>query len=84
MFKHQLGVEAKSRTMGLKGIIMGRAEHLYGCNRYLIQAPIGKDGKVGELWWTDEDDIEVIGKGVRTDGYRVEKKNTGGIASKLF
>lgn len=45
MFKHRLGLLAKSRTTGLKGIITSRSENLYGCNRYYIQPKYNKDMK---------------------------------------
>ena len=78
VFKHEMGVEVESRVAGIKGIITARSENLYGCNRYYIQPKIGKDGKVPDSWWVDEDDVKVIGEGVTA-----KKKDTGGPMSKI-
>jgi hypothetical protein len=78
MFKHTLGVEVESRVAKIKGIITSRSENLYGCNRYFVQPPAGKDGKYADGYWTDEDDLIVKGKGVTTP-----KKNTGGPMSRV-
>src|SRR5574343_411423 len=76
-FKIELGVEVRSRTTGLVGVITSRSECLYGCNRYYIQPKVDKDGKVPDGWWKDEMDLEVIGEGVK----RVPA-NTGGPMSR--
>lgn len=78
MFKHANGIEVQSKTMGIRGIILGRAEHLYGCNRYLVQLEKKKDGSVGDTYWCDEDDLEMVGTGIN----KPSKKNTGGPAIK--
>jgi hypothetical protein len=36
-FSFANGVEVKSKSLDVSGIIIARSEHLYGCNRYLIQ-----------------------------------------------
>ncbi len=77
MFKHSLGVKAQSKVTMLEGIITARSENLYGCNRYYIQPPVGSEKKVPDGWWVDEDDINVIG-----DGVRAAPKNTGGPMSR--
>lgn len=77
MFKHELGVKAEARVSKICGIITSRSENLYGCNRYYVQPQVGKDMKVPDGWWIDEDDIIVKSKGVVT-----EKKNTGGPMSR--
>lgn len=46
MYKHELGLKAQSKSLGLQGTLMGRAEWLYGCNRYYLQPKVDKDGKV--------------------------------------
>ena len=76
-FKHALGKKAKDKVTGLAGIITNRSECLYGCNRYLLQPSAGKDQKVPDSWWVDEDQIDVIGAGVTA-----AKKNTGGPMSR--
>lgn len=77
-FKHELGKEVKAKVTGLTGIITSRSQCLYGCNRYYVQPPVGKDKKVPDGWWVDEDDITVVGKGVTA-----KTKDTGGPMSKV-
>jgi len=78
MFKHILGSKAKDIVTGLSGIIMARSENLYGCNRYFIQPAAGKETKVPDGWWVDEDQLRVTGTGVKA-----AKKDTGGPMSRL-
>ena len=76
-FKHNLGLNVKTKVAGLLGILTSRSENLYGCNRYYVQPKVVTDMKIPEGWWVDEDDIIVIGQGVA-----VTKKDTGGVMSK--
>lgn len=78
MFVHECGVEVISKVTKMKGIITSRSENLYGCNRYYVQPPIGKDNKMPDGWWHDEQDLEVVGLGVTA-----KKKKTGGPISKI-
>lgn len=64
IFKHELGKEAKDIVTGFKGIIVARTQWLTGCPRYAIQPKISKDGKVDDNRTFDENQIEIIGKGV--------------------
>jgi hypothetical protein len=77
MFKHELGKEAKDIVTGFKGIILSRMEWLTGCNRYGIQPKMGKDGKTGEITYFDENQIEVVGKGVIIDQTPAERAKGG-------
>lgn len=78
MFKHELGVEAEAKVTGQRGIITARSENLYGCNRYYLQSKVDKEGKLPDSYWTDEDDIVVVGPGVT-----VKPKTTGGPMGKV-
>lgn len=53
------GDKVKTKITGFKGIIDARADHINGCNRYSIQPPVCKDGKMQEGYWFDEGDIEI-------------------------
>lgn len=77
MFKIELGKEVKAIVTGFTGIVMSRSECLYGCNRYHIQPKVGTDGKIIDGYWFDEDDIEVVG-----DGVKKTIRNTGGMISR--
>lgn len=63
-FKHGLGDRVQDVVTGLKGIVMTRAEHVYGCNRYWVQPEEVKDGKAVEGQWWDEDQLKLVRRGV--------------------
>lgn len=73
MFKHELGKEAKDKITGIKGIIVGRCEYLFGCNQYGIAGKVNKEGKRPDTEWFDEGRIELIGNGIKPESVRVEK-----------
>lgn len=73
MFKHQLGKEAKDVITGISGIIIGRCEHMFGCNTYGIAPQAQKDGKRPDTEWFDEGRIEIIGKGINPKTVQVSK-----------
>jgi hypothetical protein len=58
-FKHELGDKARDVVTGFEGVIIGRAQHLTGCNTYGVQPP-SKDGKKDDAAWFDEQRIETV------------------------
>lgn len=82
-FKHELGLEAKSKVTGFEGIIIARSECLYGCNRYLIQPKVTTEGKSPDAFYHDEEKIEIVGDGVcvAVQGKTTKSKKTGPPAS---
>lgn len=80
-YKHDLGLTVKSRVSGVAGVLTSRSENMYGCNRYYIQPRVGKDNKLPDGWWVDEDDVEVDKKVKKIEQV---KKQTGGPISKVF
>jgi len=60
--KFELGREAKDIVTGFKGRLTGMSTYLTGCDVYLIQPPVDKDGKRVEPIWFDENRIEYFGK----------------------
>jgi len=84
-FKYELGIEVKSKTTGFKGIIMTRSECLYGCNRYFVQPKVGKDMKIPDGWYVDENDLIFVGEGVSvlTTKPKPKKLPPGGMMSKI-
>lgn len=75
MFTIALGVLAKDKITNFEGIVIARAEHMFGCNTYGL-APQNFDRstqKRGETEWFDEGRIEVIGAGINPEDVRVEK-----------
>lgn len=61
----KLGVEAKDKITGFKGIVVGHANYLFGCDRWGVAPKASnKDGKFNDTEWFDEGRIEVVGKGI--------------------
>ncbi len=60
----KLGDRAKDVISGLKGIVVGRTEWLYGCARIGLQPEELKDGKPVETQWFDEAQVGVVKRGV--------------------
>ena len=75
-FIFELGVKAKDKVTGFEGIIIGRADHITGCNTYGVKPKVDKDGKVQEAEWFDEGTITIIGKGITEK--EVKAKENGG------
>jgi len=77
-FKFNNGDKAKSIVTGFKGMITARADHLYGCNRYMLQ-PMIKDGAMQDAFWHDEDELTITKKKV------LKRKNNdrGGFPSTI-
>jgi hypothetical protein len=72
-FKFSLGNKLEDIVTGVIGICVGRIEYLNGCLQYCIKQPVGKDGKVIEGNWIDENQLKLL-KG----GIKVEQKDGGG------
>lgn len=53
-FKNPRGVEVRDLLTGFAGTVTGRADYITGCNQYLVQPPIDKDGKAVDPRWLDE------------------------------
>jgi len=73
-FKHELGKKAKDKITLFEGIIVGRAEHLFGCATYGL-APQSYDKekqKRGETEWFDEGRLEIIGDGITREEVSTE------------
>lgn len=79
MFKHELGSKARSKTTLFVGVIVSRSQALYGCNRYYLQAQAGKDNKLPDSYWFDEDDLDILEK----PKVKKSDKNTGGPISRV-
>lgn len=55
----KLGDQVKDSISGFKGIVVGRAEFLYGCVQLSIAPQETKDGRVLDTVWLDEDRVVV-------------------------
>ena len=76
MFKHELGKKAKDKITGFTGIIIGRCEHLYGCNTYGITTIVTKEGQRVDTEWFDEARIITKGAGITPKPER-DRRNGG-------
>ena len=68
----KLGQKARDIITGFEGIVIGRAEYLYGCAQYGLMPPV-VDGRLTGSEWFDEGRIEVIGVGVAPEQVRGAK-----------
>ena len=56
-----LGDAVRDRVTGLKGVVIGVAEYLYGCRRLIVQPAVDKDGKYVDAVYVDEPQVVVVG-----------------------
>ncbi len=63
-YRVELGQVVKDNISGFKGIAVCRCIWLHGCERIVVQPPIGKDGKLPETGCFDEPQLEIVGEGV--------------------
>lgn len=71
----KLGQTVIDKVTGFKGIVIGRAEHLYGCTTVGVKPKVGDDGKVIDTHWFDEPALKVIKEEKPLKRY---SNNTGG------
>ena len=61
--KIELGDEAKCKITGFQGIVVETSQHLTGCDRAGLRAPMKKDGTLGECYAFDVSSLKIIKKG---------------------
>jgi hypothetical protein len=60
-----LGDSVRDRINGFRGVVIGKAQYLYGCRQVLVSPPkLAADGKVQDGQWLDEDRVAVVAIGV--------------------
>lgn len=69
-----LGDKVKDKVSGFSGIATCRHEYLNGCDRFTVQPPVGKDGKLPDEMTFDEPQLKVLKSAVVEMG----SKLTGG------
>lgn len=78
----ELGDEVICRITGFKGLVVGIAKYLSGCDRADVRAPLSKDGKLGESYSLDIPALTVTKKGkVKMEDVQ-DKVKKGGPMSK--
>ena len=60
MTKIKLGSEVCDKITGFKGIAIGIAIYITGCDQYLVQPPCEKTSKKPTGQWCDEGRLEVL------------------------
>lgn len=75
-----LGDKVKDNVSGFQGIAVAKHSYLEGCDRFSIQPPIDKDGKLPSCEAFDEPQLKVIKAGEITVEYskRMKTKKPGG------
>ena len=71
--KIKLGSKVKDKVSGFTGIAVSKFIHLNQCVQYNVIPKVGKDNEVKKGQWFDEEQLEVVGKGITT-----ESKPSGG------
>ena len=72
----ELGNKVKDIVTGYEGIAVSRIEYLNGCVQYCVKPKVGKDGKIAEGEFIDQEQLKDLGKAVK-----VVAKPTGGNMS---
>lgn len=62
-----LGRKGKDKITGYVGVVTGCVEYISGCNQLLLVPAVGKDGKVPDAQWFDEQRIDLSGKPIVLD-----------------
>ena len=55
-----LGDKVKDRLTPFEGVVVGKADYLYGCKQVLVRSEAMKDGTPIDAVWMDEDRVEVV------------------------
>jgi hypothetical protein len=76
-FKFELGATVRDTVTGFVGVVAGRTQYLFGCNRYGVQAKVLHDGKPIEWQSFDELQLEQVKS---AESKLDEKPRTGGWA----
>lgn len=79
-FKFPLGIKVKSKITGFSGLLTSRSEHLNGCDRYWVEPPVDKDGRLREGCWMDDLELEKVGD---EPPIETQEKKRGGFTSKI-
>ncbi len=60
LFQFNNGDRVQSSVIGFEGVVNGRADYLYGCNRYFIAPAVDEGGNPRDGYWFDEGDIILV------------------------
>lgn len=73
-FKFTLGEKVRDRVTGMEGILDQVRLFINGCVQYSVQAPWNeKEQKMGENWWIDEAQLELVDRGLNKKPIKMDK-----------
>lgn len=64
--KFELGSSVKDILTGFSGVVTGRVSYITGCDRYLIQPKMQKNGDYPSSEWIDDSRLNSIKKAIVT------------------
>ena len=73
----KLGKKAKDKVTGITGIIIGKANYLFGCAQYAISTQVDKPGETSVTRWFDEGRVKIVGAGIKPSSVKARKN--GGL-----
>lgn len=62
--KFLLGVTVRDMVTNFTGTAIGRLEYLNGCKQYGVKGKIQPDGKMPDVSWIDEQQLELVDEGI--------------------
>ncbi len=60
MRRNLLGKKVKDKVSGFIGVATGKHTFLAGCDRYSVQPPVDKEGKLPEIQTFDDPQLEIV------------------------
>lgn len=61
-YKFELGQVVRDKVTKFEGAIVGRSEHISGCDTFGVQPDTLKDGAPQDVRWFDEPRLEATGR----------------------
>ncbi len=72
-----LGSKVKDRITGFVGVAVAYDTWINGCERYAVQSECGEDGKIPDLAWIDNGQLEILEPAIKEEK-PAERRTTGG------
>ena len=66
------GIEVKDIVTGFQGFVTGKCSYITGCDQYLVQPEVDKDGKEVKSKWLDEPRLKIVPNGKKIELESVE------------
>jgi len=60
-YKFALGEKVRDKVTGLEGVVIGRANHISGCDTFGVQSSVLKDGVPADCKYFDEPRLVSLG-----------------------